>query len=161
MSDVSFIPEDAWATIERGKRKAILIIDCLSLQSIKSHMGVRDTAATIQRLSPKRSYLTGFNHDLSHEEWVMIGEAVGKKFIDTSDMTQEVKDGIALFKEGVSMMEMELKDNEKIAIGDEYRESGIDDEVNLNQEKGCWVRPSHDGLRVFVDGDTIRDETYD
>lgn len=133
MSDVSHIPEDAWAIIEPGKRKSVLVIDCLRLQPHTSHMGLRETAATIRRLDAERNYVIGFNHDLLHDEWVTIGKAAGCESVRTlADMTESEC-------EGVKMM----------------REEKVDG-------KGHWVRPSHDGLRVAVSSNGfVRDDTYD
>ncbi|KAI6134090.1 beta-lactamase-like protein [Pisolithus croceorrhizus] len=132
MSDVSRIPQDAWELIETGGRKSVLVIDCLRLRPHTSHMGVRDAAATVQRIAAERSYLIGFSHDLHHEEWVTIAKAAGNDPIDLSNKSRSVCEGVAMI--------LEEKDD-----GEER-----------------WVRPTHDGLRVLVAKDgSVRDETYD
>lgn len=132
MSDVSHIPEDVWPIIESGEQKSVLVVDCLRLRAHMSHMGVREAAATIRRLEAERNYLIGFNHELPHDEWVTVGKAAGHEPLETTDMAPLVCKGVRMISEG------------KI------------------QEKGHWVRPSHDGLRVFVSSTGfVRDETYD
>ncbi|KAL4069423.1 beta-lactamase-like protein [Scleroderma citrinum] len=133
MSDVSHIPEDAWTIIESGKRKSVLVVDCLRLRPHTSHMGIQEAATTIRRLDAERNYLIGFNHDLLHDEWVTIGKAVGYGPVEnTADMTKPVYAGVKMIREG------------KV------------------DGKGHWVRPSHDGLRVFMwRNGIVRDETYD
>lgn len=132
MSDVSRIPQDAWELIESGGRKSVLVIDCLRLRPHTSHMGVRDAAATVQRIAAERSYLIGFSHELHHEEWVTIAKAAGNDPIDLSNMSRSVREGVAMIRK---------------------------EKVNGEER---WVRPTHDGLRVLVAGDgSVRDETYD
>ncbi|KAI6045082.1 beta-lactamase-like protein [Pisolithus marmoratus] len=132
MSDVSRIPQDAWELIESGRKKSVLVIDCLRLHPHTSHMGIRDATATVRRLAAERNYLIGFTHDLHHEEWVTITKAAGNDPTDLSNVSQSVREGVAMILEG--------------------KENG--------EER--WLRPAHDGLRVLVlrDG-SIRDETYD
>ncbi|KAH7915126.1 beta-lactamase-like protein [Hygrophoropsis aurantiaca] len=130
MSDVSYIPDEAWATIETGKNpKAVLVIDCLRLHAHTSHMGVREALEAIRRVGANRNYFIGFSHDVTHDEYVTIGEAAGREEpIDTANMSSNVRRGVAMVKDG----------------------------------KRAWLRPSHDGLRVFVSSDdSVWDETYD
>ncbi|KAI9572702.1 beta-lactamase-like protein [Boletus coccyginus] len=95
MSDVSLIPDDAWAVIEAGGQKSVLVIDCLRLHSHTSHMGVREAGETIRRIRARRSYMTGFDHDVSQEEYVRIGEGVGEGEGDT------VREGIEMMREAL------------------------------------------------------------
>ncbi|KAH7883855.1 beta-lactamase-like protein [Phlebopus sp. FC_14] len=133
MSDVSLIPEDAWAVLEAGEPKNVLVLDCLRLEPHTSHMGVKEAATTIRRLNAKRNYLTGFGHEVSHDEYVTIGEAVEEEEVrDMAVMTVRERNGVKLIREG------------------------------RKAEERHWVRPSHDGLRVFISTDgSVRDETYD
>jgi phosphoribosyl 1,2-cyclic phosphodiesterase len=107
ISDVSYIPEEAWTVLEapRTDRRAlpVFVLDCLGL--------------------------TGFGHEVTHDDYVTIGEvAGGKSYADTAKLTAIEQRGISLIEEGVSV----------------------------------WLRPAHDGLRVFVDGDgNVKDESYD
>lgn len=132
ISDVSLIPDDTWALLESESVKKpmpVLVLDCLRLRAHTSHMGVREAVATVRRLNPKRTYMTGFSHDISHDEYVTIGKAAGG-------------DGP---KATINMSVMELRGTEMIREG-----------------KPVWIRPSHDGLRVFISrDDKVIDETYD
>lgn len=93
-------------------------------------MGVQEAVATVRRLNPSRTYLTGFSHDISHDEYVTIGRAAGAEGpnLDTTRMSVMERRGTEMIREG----------------------------------KPVWIRPSHDGLRVFVSSDdSVIDETYD
>ncbi|KAG1754993.1 beta-lactamase-like protein [Suillus paluster] len=122
ISDVSLIPDDTWALLESTKKPMpVLVLDCLRLRAHTSHMGVREAVATVRRLNPRRTYMTGFSHDISHDEYVTIGKAAG---------------------------------------GDSPRDTTS---MSVTERRGpVWIRPSHDGLRVFVSSDdSVKDETYD
>ncbi|KAF8446214.1 beta-lactamase-like protein [Boletus edulis BED1] len=95
MSDVSLIPDDAWSVIQAGGRKSVLVIDCLRLRGHTSHMGVREAGGAIRRMGAIRSYMTGFNHDVSQEEYVRIGEGLG------GEESSAVRKGIELLREGL------------------------------------------------------------
>ena len=128
MSDVSLIPDDAWPVIQAGGQKPVLVIDCLQPRGHVSHMGLREAGEAIRRIGARRSYMTGFNHDVSQEEYVRIGEGVEQGWEGRE--SSAVKKGLALLREG------------------------LEGEVH-------WVRPAHDGLRVFLDrAGRVRDETY-
>jgi hypothetical protein len=131
MSDVSHIPEDTWSLLEHQSRSGLLpvfVCDCLRLHAHASHMGLGEAIATSRRLGASRTYLVGFGHDVSHDEYVVIGEVAGghhKRELD-------------------SMSVMERRGTDLIEDG-----------------KPLWIRPAHDGLRVFVSKeDAVRDESY-
>lgn len=73
ISDVSFIPEDVWPLL---KSIPVLALDCLRLEPHTSHFGIVEAVRAVRRVEAGRTYLTGFTHDLSHEEYVTIGEVV-------------------------------------------------------------------------------------
>ncbi|KAF9243848.1 beta-lactamase-like protein [Melanogaster broomeanus] len=144
MSDVSLIPDDAWAIIESGRQRLVLVIDCLRLRAHTSHMGVQEAADTIRRLGAIRNYMVGFGHEISHEEYVTIGEAAGE---------EESLGG----KGGNSLR---VPENHKMSESEREGVKAV--RKGKKEGKGHWVRPSHDGLRVFVSRDgSVRDETYD
>lgn len=129
MSDVSFIPDDVWALLESAKKPMpVLVLDCLRLMAHTSHMGIQEAVATVRRLNPRRTYLTGFGHDVSHDEYITVGKAAGGEDpIDPASMSITERRGVKRIGEG----------------------------------KPVWIRPSHDGLRVFVyEDDSVRDESY-
>jgi len=96
MSDVSRIPDDAWPVIQAGGRKSVLVTDCLRLSGHMSHMGLRDAAETVRRVGAKRSYLIGFNHDLTHDEYMSI--CTGRVSLSAREREKE---GIAMMREGL------------------------------------------------------------
>jgi hypothetical protein len=126
ISDVSHIPEDKWPILE-GHPLPVLVLDCLRLRPHTSHVGLEGSVELSRRIGASRTYLTGFSHDVAHEEYVTIGEAVGGAKKHNELLTETEKDGLALVKEGPDI----------------------------------WVRPAHDGLRVFEASDgEVWDETY-
>jgi hypothetical protein len=132
ISDVSHIPDHVWDILQKkqgssGQPLPVLVLDCLRLRPFISHLGIADAVMVATRVGATKTYLTGFSHEVSHEEYVTITEAVGGKFKNKSDLTESEKTGLEL----------------------------VQDEGQL------WVRPAHDGLRLFINGDgTVEDETY-
>ncbi|KAF9015471.1 beta-lactamase-like protein [Cyathus striatus] len=133
ISDVSHIPEEVWAVLERrsssdSRRLPMVVLDCLRLRAHTSHVGLGESIEMARRMNGSRTYLTGFGHEVSHEEYITIGEIIG----------------------GIEKKEEELTGMEKAGA-----------EI-VGKERGLWVRPGHDGLRVFVERDgMVWDESYD
>ncbi|PFH54760.1 hypothetical protein AMATHDRAFT_72527 [Amanita thiersii Skay4041] len=123
ISDVSHIPEDAWSLLES---LSVLILDCLRLRSHTSHFGLEDSLRAARRINASRTYWTGFGHEVSHDEYITLGEMVEGINKDFTRLTEMEKRGMELIEEG----------------------------------KKIWVRPGHDGLRVFVKDGLVRDESY-
>ncbi|KAG8220051.1 hypothetical protein J3R82DRAFT_1068 [Butyriboletus roseoflavus] len=98
MSDVSLIPDDAWSLILAGGQKSVLVIDCLRLRGHMSHMGVLEAATAIRKIGARRSYMTGFNHDVSQEEYVRIGESVGER---EGELNATERKGTEMMREGL------------------------------------------------------------
>ncbi len=122
ISDVSFIPEDVWPLLESIP---VLALDCLRLEPHTSHFGIAEAVRTARRVKAGRTYLTGFGHYVTHDEYVAIGEGVGGAQREAET-------------------ENERRGAELIGAG-----------------KPVWMRPAHDGLRVFVGPRGAADETYD
>lgn len=79
LSDVSHIPEDIWAMFENssiGNVPPVFILDCLRPEPHPSHYGISESVATARRMNAQRTYWLGFSHELTHDEWVSIGEAM-------------------------------------------------------------------------------------
>ncbi|KAF8058254.1 beta-lactamase-like protein [Lyophyllum atratum] len=132
ISDVSHIPSDKWAVIQ-SKRPGddsplpVLVLDCLRLRPHTSHYGFANALETARRIGASRTYLVGFGHEVTHEEYIRLGEAAGGKSLDLETLTETEKRGLEL--------------------------SGKGEDV--------WVRPAHDGLRVYVEADgRVYDESY-
>ena len=136
-ADVSHIPDTAWSLLENRSEDwtgpfPVFVCDCLRLQAHTSHFGLGEAIAASRRLGAIRTYLTGFGHEVSHDEYVTLGEVAGGRFVSEeakmSQMTEVERRGIKVIGEGTPL----------------------------------WVRPAHDGLRVFLScGGGVRDESYD
>lgn len=149
MSDVSHIPDEAWAVIEGqrteeqidpsstptpSKKISVLVVDCLRLISHTSHFGIAEAVTAARRVGALRTYWTGFAHDIGHDEYVTIGEALDGRPRDAPPLKE--------------LTAMESKGFKVVPEG-----------------SPLWVRPAHDGLRITVQksagGVEVRDDTYD
>ncbi|KAG5648258.1 hypothetical protein DXG03_006216 [Asterophora parasitica] len=133
ISDVSHIPDDKWDVIQSRRPGdsnsplPVLVLDCLRLRPHTSHFGLESAVEAARRIDALRTYLVGFGHEVAHDEYVTLGEAVGGKRFDAVELTEMEKRGMELIREG----------------------------------ENVWMRPAHDGLRVFVEGNGgISDESY-
>ncbi|KAF8898473.1 beta-lactamase-like protein [Infundibulicybe gibba] len=132
LSDVSHIPNDAWPIISfknsQGSGKLpVLVLDCLGLEQHTSHFGIRQAVENARQIGATRTYLTGFGHRVTHDEYVTLGEIVGGSVKGPETLSESEQAGV-----------------KKIAAG-----------------PPVWIRPAHDGLRVFIDeSGRTRDETY-
>ena len=145
LSDVSHIPD--YSVLESiSGTLPVFVLDCLHLDSHISHFGLIEALDTALKVRAQRTYLTGFSHIVSHEEYVTLGETIslGSNVITTGTLqsSRRVQIGLELIKKyyaGLSSPAM----------------------VNAVQQ-GIWLRPAHDGLRVFVSEEgVVSDETYD
>lgn len=84
ISDVSHIPDNVWELL-RCNRPGVsgplpaLILDCLRLRPHTSHLGIAESIAIARRIGATRTYLTGFGHEVAHEEYITITKAVGDR----------------------------------------------------------------------------------
>lgn len=100
MSDVSNIPDEQWPTIlqpplqpgsgptSTAKKNGIVqpsradykvfIVDILRPLPYASHFGLDQAVQAVRKLGATRNYVLGFNHDMNHDQWLAIGEAVGE-----------------------------------------------------------------------------------
>lgn len=87
-----------------------------------------------------RTYLTGFGHEVAHDEYVTLGEYVGEAKKSESDLTENERAGIELLKEE----RKEVEEKEK------------------GEVRPIWLRPAHDGLRIRLTAQgEVKDYTYD
>lgn len=102
LSDVSHIPEESWPVIKSASNTLpVFVLDCLNLDSHTSHFGIVDSVATARKVAAQRTYLTGFSHRVSHDEYVTLGEVVGGRSIaDTTNLTPQEKEGLDMIVEG-------------------------------------------------------------
>jgi phosphoribosyl 1,2-cyclic phosphate phosphodiesterase len=63
-TDVSRIPDTSWPLLEGLDT---LVIDCLRHQPHPAHLSVDEALAVIERLRPRRAFLTHLGHELDHE----------------------------------------------------------------------------------------------
>lgn len=123
ISDVSHIPDHVWPLLEPRKtdtgedeRLPLLIMDCLRLRPHTSHNGLEAAMAMTRRVNAFKTYLTGFSHEVSHEEYVRLGEIAGGGEYVAESLSAVEKDGLEL----------------------------------IGKERGHWVRPAYDGLRISI-----------
>lgn len=145
LSDVSYIPDDSVLRSIPGPLP-LLVLDCLSLDGHLSHFGLKDALGTALKVAAQRTYLIGFSHRVSHDEYVTLGEAIGRgsdaATVDVPQLTGQVQAGLELMKECYASLSSSA--------------------LIQAAKDGIWLRPAHDGLRVFVSEDgVVSDETYD
>ena len=63
-TDVSAIPEGSWRLLEGLD---VLVLDALRYKPHPAHFSVNEALEVIERLRPKRAYLTHMSHDLDYE----------------------------------------------------------------------------------------------
>lgn len=107
ISDVSWISEESWAVLDQpsvsdpSHQYAVAVVDCLRPLAHISHYGIKESVNVARRINAKRTYLTGFGHEVSHDEYVTVGEYVGGKVAENP--TDKEKDYIDLVDEGKSI----------------------------------------------------------
>lgn len=63
-TDVSFIPDESWPLLEGLD---VLVIDALREEPHATHFGIPQALAAVERVKPKRTYLTHVSHYLDYE----------------------------------------------------------------------------------------------
>ncbi|KAF8506870.1 beta-lactamase-like protein [Russula emetica] len=95
LSDVSWISEESWAVLNQPSKGdpshqyAVAIVDCLRPLAHISHYGIREAVNVARRINAQRTYLTGFAHEVSHDEYVTVGEYVGGKAVDNPTVKEK------------------------------------------------------------------------
>jgi phosphoribosyl 1,2-cyclic phosphate phosphodiesterase len=64
VTDLNVIPDD---TIAGLQGLDVLVLDCVRIKPHATHLGLNEALAYIERIKPKRAYLTHLNHDVMHE----------------------------------------------------------------------------------------------
>jgi len=62
-TDLNFISEE---TIEGLQGLDVLILDCVRLKPHSTHLGLNESLEYVERIKPKRAYLTHLNHDVMY-----------------------------------------------------------------------------------------------
>lgn len=60
-TDLSFIPEDAMQGLQNLD---VLVLDCVRLKPHSTHLGLQEALEYIEKLKPKKAFLTHLNHDV-------------------------------------------------------------------------------------------------
>jgi phosphoribosyl 1,2-cyclic phosphate phosphodiesterase len=63
-TDLNFISDE---TIAGLQGLDVLVLDCVRLKPHSTHLGLVEALEYIERINPKRAYLTHLNHDILHE----------------------------------------------------------------------------------------------
>jgi hypothetical protein len=127
ISDCGAIPDEAWSALlpASGRQLPVCILDCLHLRSHPSHFGLEQSVEAARKIGAKRTYLLGFSHEVAHDEYVGILQAIGGE--PPADPTENELKGLGMIGEGDPI----------------------------------WVRPAHDGLKIEISPEQVRDLTYD
>jgi phosphoribosyl 1,2-cyclic phosphodiesterase len=129
ISDVSHIPEDIWTLLDREREDCqpypILVLDCLRLLKHTSHFGIMESVTAARRMGAKRTYFTGFSHDVSHEEYETILKVINGEDEGVIDLTENERDGISLVDEGKPMWMRPAFDGLRVCVS---RDGNVVDE---------------------------------
>jgi phosphoribosyl 1,2-cyclic phosphate phosphodiesterase len=63
-TDVNHIPDESWPLLERLE---VLILDALRFKPHPAHFSLQQALEVIERVKPKRAYLTHIAHEIEHE----------------------------------------------------------------------------------------------
>ena len=63
-TDLNFISDD---TIAGLQNLDVLVLDCVRIKPHSTHLGLNEALEYIERIKPKRAFLTHLNHDILHE----------------------------------------------------------------------------------------------
>lgn len=99
----------------------VFVLDCLRLQPHTSHLGITDAVAVARRMGAQRTYLTGFGHEVSHDEYVTITEAVGGRRIVDRSLTSVEKQGLALIPAGKPVWVRPAYDGLRVLVSDDMK----------------------------------------
>ena len=126
LSDVSHIPEDVWALFGRAKGRdrscpvpPVFVLDCLRLQPHTSHLGIAEAITVARRMGAQRTYLTGFGHEVSHDEYVTVGENVGGKTKAEAQLTPTEKVALSLIPAGEPIWVRPAFDGLQVYVSDD------------------------------------------
>lgn len=140
ISDTSHIPDHIWPILEpriiedgSEERLPLLIMDCLRLHPHTSHNGVEAAMKMTRRVNASRTYLTGFSHEVAHDEYVKLGEIVGGAEYDEASLTENEKAGLELAGKGDNIWVRPAHDGLRIVIkpGPDGQVASIEDESYL------------------------------
>lgn len=123
ISDASHIPDHIWPILEPRRtedgqetRLPVFILDCLRLKPHTSHLGLEQAISAARRVNARRTYLTGFSHEVTHEEYVRLGEIVGGAEYEGGTLTDNERAGSKLLGEGDKLWMRPAHDGLRISV---------------------------------------------
>lgn len=127
LSDVSHIPEDVWRMLlsisPHGDlfhaAPPVLVLDCLRVQPHTSHLSIAQSVEVARRMKAQRTYWLGFGHELSHEEYVAIGEVVGGKDPSEMELTSRELAALQTLEEGPRVWVRPAFDGLRVFVSDD------------------------------------------
>lgn len=93
VSDCSKIPDDILVDLQSSPTP-VLVLDCLRLKPHLSHLSMEQAVGYARQLKAQRTYLLGFSHEVSHEEYETMLRAVGGRRVPQKELTEVVKAGL-------------------------------------------------------------------
>lgn len=99
--------------------KSMFIVDCLRLDAHTSHYGLREALASIRRFGAPRNYMTGFSHNITHDEYVTMGKAAGGDQFCEEELTATEKKGLEMIKDGTSVWVRPAHDGLRVLVSSE------------------------------------------
>ncbi|KAJ7225924.1 beta-lactamase-like protein [Mycena pura] len=134
LSDCGAIPDEAWPALfpVSGRQLPVCILDCLNLRKPQhpSHFGLETAVAAARRIGAKRTYLLGFSHEVAHDEYVTIGEAIGGAAVaGRTNLTENEVKGLEQIGEGDPIWVRPAHDGLKIQISTAEEEREVTDET--------------------------------
>lgn len=130
LSDTSYIPEDVWALFNRSSDDdartpgpPVFVLDCLRLKPHTSHLGLAQSIEIARRMGAERTYLTGFGHEVSHDEYVTITEAVSgvNETKPQAVLTAVEKEGLAMVPKGDPVWVRPAFDGLRVFVSDDLK----------------------------------------
>lgn len=129
LSDVSHIPEDVWSIFGRSADQTekptvppVFVLDCLRLDSHTSHLGIADSIAVARRMGATRTYLTGFSHEVSHDEYRTITESISSgKLKPEAQLTKSEKEGLSMVAPGEPIWVRPAFDGLRVYVSDDLQ----------------------------------------
>ncbi len=130
ISDASHIPEESWNVItpKTSGHVPVCVLDCLQLEPHTSHFCLAQSVSVARRICATRTYLTGFCHAATHEEYVSMGEIVGGALKDHGEMAALNAKGFSVEK-GDAIWIRPAHDGLRVTVDDGV----VWDETYLNQ----------------------------
>ncbi|KAF9480604.1 hypothetical protein BDN70DRAFT_856608 [Pholiota conissans] len=135
ISDASHIPEESWDIISpkaSGNHVPVCVLDCLQLKPHASHFHFAKSVSVARRIRATRTYLTGFCHAATHEEYVALGEVVGGAIRDKQEMLAMEQNGFCSVEKGDSIWIRPAHDGLRVTVNDGV----VRDETYLAQASG-------------------------